>query len=45
MDTYRQLFFEGIPGSPNPIPDQIRDKLPKFVGNNIVFGDALEKFH
>ena len=39
METYRQLFFEGILGFTNPIPDQVWDKLPKFSGNNIVTSD------
>lgn len=34
MERYRQLFFDGILGYPNPIPDELREKMNKFAGNN-----------
>ena len=36
LEGYRQICFDGIPGFPNPIPQEMRKRLPKFAGNNVV---------
>lgn len=36
LDRYRPLFFDGIPSQPNVIPNKVRDKIPKFTGNNVI---------
>lgn len=36
LEGYRKICFEGIPGFPNPIPQDIRKRLPKFDGNNAI---------
>ena len=33
---YMSLCFDGIHGFPNVIPNDVRDKLPKFNGNHLV---------
>ena len=33
---YMPLCFDGIHGFPNVIPNDVRDRLPKFNGNNLV---------
>lgn len=41
----KQLVFTGIPGYPNPILEEIRKKLPKFIGSNVVTCEEyLKKF-
>lgn len=52
LEQYRQLFFDGIPGYPNHVPTELRDKLHKFAGNNAVsaeehlksFGDLINDY-
>ena len=34
LEGYRKIFFDGILGFPNAIPQEMRKRLPKFVGNN-----------
>lgn len=36
LEGYRQLCFEGIPGYLNVINQELRNKLPKFAGNNAI---------
>ena len=36
METYRQMSFVGILGAPHPISFDLRDKVVKFSGNNVV---------
>lgn len=36
LDRYRPLFFDGIPGQPNVIPNEIREKIPLFTRNNVI---------
>ena len=36
MDKYRQMSFVGKLGSPHPISFDLRDKVVKFSGNNVV---------
>lgn len=36
MKDISNWFFNGIPSYPNPIPDEIRKRLPKFTGSNAV---------
>ena len=33
---YMPLCFDGIHGFPNVIPNDVRDKFPKFNGNHLV---------
>ena len=33
------MSFVGIPGAPNPISFDLRDKVIKFFGNNVVTGE------
>lgn len=35
-ERYKKLIFFGIPDYPNVFPDEIRKKLPKFTGNNVI---------
>ena len=45
LEGYRQIFFHGIPGFPNPIPQEMRKRLPKFAGKNaITCEDHLRSF-
>ena len=45
MERYKQVSFLGIPGFPHPIPNDLRDKVTKFAGNNAVTGEEhLKKF-
>lgn len=52
LEQYRQLFFDGIPGYPNHVPTELRDKLHKFSENNAVsaeehiisFGDLINDY-
>ena len=45
LEGYRQICFDGIPSFPNPIPQEMRKRLPKFVGNNaITCEDHLRSF-
>ena len=42
---YMPLCFNGIHGFPNVIPNDIRDKLPKFTGNhNVLASHHVEVF-
>ena len=36
LEGYRQICFDGILGFPNPIPQEMRKRLPKFFGNNAI---------
>ena len=36
LEGYRKICFDGILGFPNPIPQEMRKRFPKFVWNNIV---------
>lgn len=36
LEGYRQICFDGIPSFPNPIPKEMRKRLPKFSGNNVI---------
>lgn len=36
LEGYRQISFDGILGYPNAFPKDIRDKVPKFLGNNAI---------
>lgn len=52
VDLYRPLYFDGIIGHPNHVPIESRDKLHKFVGNNVIsaeenlqsFGDIINDY-
>ena len=45
MDKYKQMSFIGIPGFPNPISNDLRDKVINFSSNNGVVGEEhLRKF-
>ena len=45
LEGYRKICFDGIPSFPNPIPQEMRKRLPKFVGNNaITCEDHLRSF-
>lgn len=44
MERYRPLFFDGILGYPNPIPADLREKMNKFVGNNVVTTEEHLKY-
>lgn len=52
FELYRQLYFSGIPGYPNCVPIEMRDRLQKFVGNNAIsteehlksFGDMINDY-
>ena len=35
-EIYKQMSFVGIPGAPHPISFDLRDKVVKFFGNNVV---------
>ena len=39
MEKFRQISFVGIPGFPHPISFDLRDKVVKFSGNNVVTGE------
>ena len=39
MERYRKISFIGIPGAPHPISLDLRDKVVKFSGNNVVIGE------
>lgn len=39
IERYRKFFFVGIPGFPNEIPKNLRDKVTKFAGNNAIIGE------
>ena len=36
MEKYRQISFVGIPSFPHPISFDLRDKVVKCSGNNVV---------
>ena len=36
LEGYMQLCFDGIPRFPNPIPQEMRKRLPKFSRNNSI---------
>lgn len=45
MEKYRQMSFLGIRGFPHPISFDLRDKVIKFLGNNVVTSEEhLRKF-
>lgn len=39
MEKYRHMSFLGIPSFPHPISFDLRDKVVKFSGNNVVTGE------
>ena len=45
LEGYRKICFDGIPGFPNPIPQEVRKILPKFSRNHaITYEDHLRSF-
>lgn len=45
LEGYRQIHFEGIPGFPNPVPEKMRKRFPKFsINNAITCEDHLRNF-
>ena len=45
MEKYKKISFIGIPGFPNPISNDLREKVIKFLGNNDMTGEEnLRKF-
>ena len=45
MERYKKMSFLGIPSFPHPIPNDLRDKVTKFIGNNVFTSEEyLRKF-
>lgn len=39
MEKYKQMSFLGIPSFPHPISFDLRNKINKFLGNNVITGE------
>ncbi|KAH9293079.1 hypothetical protein KI387_041720, partial [Taxus chinensis] len=39
VNTFGPIDFRGMDGYPNVVPQDVRNRLPKFQGNNVITGD------